>query len=161
MAGPNDLRFLECGTLELENYLLSKELYYPLGAHLPQLTLGAILLASARAGGKALHHQQRIETVHAKWQAAWDVKTEREVHARGRLWMNYLTEYRADSKSEARVYPQNVHNRAILTLLGNPHHEADAFLHSVFKPGRFVWDEECEMNFTRHEYWYLFGTVKE
>jgi hypothetical protein len=157
----NDLDYLSAGVPELQNYLLSKELYYPIGARLPQLTLGGILLSITRAGLKAEASRAQVESIRSKWKSAWDAKSEREVKARNTLWMNYLAEYRDDPRSGARLYSPNVRYRAMLSLLGQVDHDSDALLKSVFKEGKFVWEEECAQNFPRETFWYLFGTVKE
>lgn len=161
MSTKKDSQYLSAGVPELENYLLSKELYYPLSLSLPQLTLGGILLSLARMGKQAIQFEEQVEAVHSKWQAAWDVKSSREVRARSELWINYLAEYRADPKMGVRLYSQNVRYRAMLGLLGKTEDDSDAFVKSVFREGKFVWEEECAPNFSRETFWYLFGTLKE
>lgn len=161
MTIQKDLHYLSAGVPELENYLLSTELYYPMGNDLPQLTLGGMLLSLARAGGEAAKFETRIEAIRSKWQAAWDAKASREVRARSDLWMDYLEEYRDDPKSGARLYAQNVRYRAMLGLLGQREHDSDHFVRSIFKEGEFVWEKECAQNFQRDTFWYLFGTLQE
>jgi hypothetical protein len=156
-----DSQYLSAGVPELENYLLSKVLYYPLSLNLPQLTLGGILLSLARMGAQAAQFEMQVEAIHSKWRAAWDVKSSREIGARSELWINYLAEYREDPKAGARLYSQNVRYRAMLSLLGKVEHDSDAFVKSVFKEGKFVWEEECAPNFPRKTFWYLYGTLKE
>ena len=156
-----DIDYLQAGIPELERYLLSNELYYPLGARLPQLTLGGILLSLARIGLRGELLRARAESTREKWRSAWEAKSAREVNARGRLWVEYLAEYREDPKSNLRLYPQHVRHRAMLTLLGQPAHESDALLKTAFKEGKFVWEQELAQNFSRDSFWYLFGTLKE
>ncbi len=161
MPTQKDSQYLSAGVPELENYLLSKELYYPLRSDLPQLTLGGILLSLARMGTQAIKFETQVETIRSKWRAAWDVKSSREVIARSELWVNYLSEYREDTKSGARLYPQNVRYRAMLSLLGKVEDDSDAFVKGVFREGKFVWEEEYAPNFPRKTFWYLYGTLKE
>ena len=161
MPTQKDNQYLSAGIPELENYLLSKELYYPIGSNLPQLTLGGILLSIARMGTQAVKFETQVEAIRSRWQSAWDAKSSREVRARSELWVNYLSEYRSDPKSEARLYPQNVRYRAMMNLLGKIEDDSDAFVKSVFKEGRFVWEDECAPNFSRKTFWFLFGTLKE
>ena len=161
MPTQKDSQYLSAGVPELETYLLSKELYYPLGLNLPQLTLGGILLSLARMGTQAAKFEAQVGAIHSKWQSAWDAKSSREVGARSELWTNYLAEYREDPKSESRLYSQNVRYRAMLSLLGKIEHDSDTFVKSVFKEGKFVWEEECAPNFPRETFWYLYGTLKE
>jgi hypothetical protein len=155
-----DKQYLSAGIPELENYLLSKELYYPIGSNLPQLTLGGILLSLARMGTQAAQFEAQVEDIRSKWRAAWDVKSSREVKARSELWVNYLAEYREDPKAGARLYSQNVRYRAMLSLLGEVEHDSDAFLKNIFMEGRFVWEEECAQNFPRKTFWYLYGALR-
>jgi len=156
-----DIQYLSAGIPELENYLLSKELYYPLGVNLPQLTLGGILLALARAGEKGSRHESQIERIHAKWRVAWEAKVERESRARCKLWKIYLAEYRDDPRAGAHLYAQNVRYRTMMSLMGILNHESDPFLRGIFVQGRFIWEEECAPNFPRDRFWYLFGSIKE
>ncbi|MDD2922894.1 MAG: hypothetical protein PHQ36_11480 [Anaerolineales bacterium] len=156
-----DIDYLSAGVPELETYLLSNELYYPIGARLPQLTLGGILLSLARVGLKGESFRARVEAIRLKWRSAWDAKSNREISARIALWKNYLAEYRDDPKSGARLYSQNVRYRAMLGLLEKKLDESDALLKGVFIEGKFIWEEECAQNFPRETFWYLFGTLKE
>lgn len=160
MSIQKDNQYLSAGVPELENYLLSKELYYPIGSNLSQLTLGGILLSLARMGAQAAQFEAQVEAVRSKWRVAWDVKSNREVKARDELWVNYLAEYREDPKSGARLYSQNVRYRAMLSLLGKAVVDSDVLVKSVFIEGKFVWEEECEPNFPYDTFWYLFGTLR-
>lgn len=155
-----DIQYLSTGVPELENYLLSKELYYPIGMSLPQLTLGGILLSLAKTGSDGMKFQSQVETVRARWQTAWETKSRQEVHARSELWENFLNDYREDPRSGKSLYSQNVRYRAMLTLLGQPIHEMDEFLKSVFIEGKFVWEANCEANFDIKSFWFLFGNLK-
>lgn len=161
MSIQKDSQYLSAGVPELENYLLSRELYYPLSLSLPQLTLGGILLSLTRMGTQAAKFEVQVEAIRSKWRTAWDAKSSREVRARSELWSNYLKEYRADPKMGVRLYSQNVRYRAMLSLLGQTEEDSDAFLKSVFKEGKFVWEEECAPNFPHKTFWYLYGTLKE
>jgi hypothetical protein len=161
MPTQKDSQYLSAGVPELENYLLSKELYYPLSFNLPQLTLGGILLSLARMGVQAAQFKTQVEAIRSKWQAAWDVKSNREIKARSELWVNYLADYREDPKAGVRLYSQNVRYRTMLSLLGKTDVDLDAFVKSAFKEGKFVWEEEYAPNFPRETFWYLYGTLKE
>lgn len=61
-----DLGYLKAGISALENYLLSNDLYWPVGASspsgepaYPRLTLGGLLLAQKRAHARNLTPEQR------------------------------------------------------------------------------------------------------
>lgn len=168
MISPEQDRvYYAAGIDEVEQYLLSTELYWTVDAHttdLTKLTLGGLLLVrarlrGARTGGLELP-DQRLDAIRFKWRSAWDDKARREVRARSGLWHEYLGEYRADSRSASRLYPQNVRNRAVLTLLGEGSDSMDAYLRSVLLPGAFVWDASAQDGFPPDEFWFLFGTLK-
>jgi len=161
MPTQKDQLYLSEGVPQLENYLLSKELYYPLSWELPQLTLGGILLTLARLGVQAAKFEAQVGTIRSQWRSAWEAKSSREVRARSELWVNYLAEYREDPRSGARLYSQNVRYRAMMSLLGKIEDDSDVFVRSVFKEGKFVWEEECVPNFSQETFWYLYGTLKE
>jgi len=161
MTIQTDRRYLEAGIAELENYLLGRELYYPLGRRLPQLTLGGVLLALKRLPeNEAGKFEVRINRVYTKWRSAWERKAGREIRARGELWKNFLAEYPGDPGGTARLYPQQVRYRAMLTLLGEASDVMDVYLKSIFVPGSFVWEPEVGGNFSGEIFWFLFGTLK-
>jgi hypothetical protein len=112
-------------------------------------------------GTQAAKFEAQVEAIRSKWRAAWDGKSSREIKARSELWLNYLSEYRADHKMGVRLYPQNVRYRAMLSLLGKTEEDSDVFVKSVFREGKFVWEEECAPNFSREKFWFLYGTLKE
>lgn len=162
-----DRVYYEAGIEELEQYLLSAELYWPIRVHtvdLTQLTPGGLLLVQARLRGAMASGlgtlNLRLDAVRSKWRSAWDDKTRREVRARSEMWHDYLGEYRRDAASARRLYPQNVRNRAILTLLGEESDSMDDYLRSVLLPGAFVWDASVQDGFPPDLFWFLFGTLK-
>lgn len=161
MSIETDQRYLAAGAPQLKDYLLGGQLYYPLSADLPQLTLGGILLALKRTGNRAAKFEAQVEAIRSKWAAAWEAKSSREIKARSELWANYLSEYQDDPKAEIRLYPQNVRYRAMISLLGKIEDETDAYVKSVFREGSFVWEAECAPNFERETFWYLYGSLKE
>ena len=157
-----DRQFLEAGIPELQNYLLSKELYATLPGSftLPRLTLGGLLLARQRLGSKADSLAAQMDAVRSKWQAAWDAKVRHEVRARSDLWKNYLIDYRESPKSYRDEYPEQVRFRAMLTLLDEELNDFDEMVKAVFIPGDFVWEKECAERFPRDTFWFLFGKLK-
>jgi len=162
-----DRVYYETGIDEVEQYLLSKELYWSLNAHttdLTKLTLGGLLLVRARLRGARTggleFFDQRLDAVRSNWRSAWDDKARREIHARSGLWHDYLNEYRRDAQGASRLYPQDVRNRAILALLDETSDSMDIFLQSVLLPGAFVWDAAVQDGFPQREFWFLYGTLK-
>jgi len=128
-----DLGYLQTGIGELETYLLSKKLYWPLSAAspigepaYPRLTLGGLLLSLKRSRASRLTPSQsaqlaRIETqlehARSRWQAAWSRKAQWEFQSRLRQWENYLNELQRDPKAHAAFFRHEVRLREIIDLL--------------------------------------------
>jgi len=172
----NDKAFLEAGIPELEDYLLSNELYWPVsarGLHVPRLTIGSLYLAEMRLKAVGAHtpvYMERIEATRSRRRVAWENKANREFHSRSRLWQSYITEYRQAPEQNADAYPQEVRLRVILNLLLAEFYTPPAEQETVsrldevvrlnFVPGNFVWDTSLQTGFPCEEYWYLYGTLK-
>ncbi|GAB4538012.1 MAG: hypothetical protein Fur002_00750 [Anaerolineales bacterium] len=158
-----DLAYLKAALPELERYLLSAELYYPLEARLRPLTLGGVELALARTAQRVESRgaRVRVDSLRAERFSAWQTKAAHEVKSRASLWSQYLAEYTEDNKSNSHLYAQQVYHRAILSLLGAKKHAGDFFLKSVFREGSFIWEAESAPSFPRETFWYLFGNIKE
>jgi len=171
-----DKAYLEAGIPELGDYLLSKELYWPISTHgydLPRLTIGGILLAQARLDA----HGERIESlvaqldgVRSRWRVAWETKAGREVGARMRLWSNYLADYRQNPEQHADAYPHEVRYRVMLHLLlaelpaPPPEQEAlsqlDGLLRINLEASDFIWEPDLDAGFAREVYWFLYGRLR-
>ena len=183
-----DLQYLEASLGLLEDYLLSQELYWQLGANpprgepaFPSLTLGAVLLAQARANARRLaagHEKrftrinQQIDQIHKKWPVAWEKKARQEYSARLKLWRNFLEEYRQSPKENANRYAYEVGRRVMLALLEKhaseiPHEEEamisglDGLLNAALDQGDFIWENEVAGGFSKNQYPYLYGKLKE
>jgi hypothetical protein len=182
-----DLRYLQAGLIDLQGYLLSNELYWPVGASpptgeppYPRMTLGNLLLAKARLQGHQLTQEQkvefeklgqRLEATRSEWRVAWGNKAKREFSARLSLWRDFLEEYRKKPEANVDRYPYEVTRRATLELLvpeaeqTPPEEEEllsglDNLLKAVFVTGEFVWDEEIKDAFPKQNYWFLYGKPK-
>lgn len=180
----NDLAFLRASVPELEKYLLSEQLYYPitcakgrqLTGETTQLTLGNLLLSTARLKVAGLQPEERlefetllreVEQIRSRWRSHWIQKVEREIPNRLRLWRNYLSDWTETSHGSAGDYRYNVRLRVILELLFL---ETDALLvhekgllrsldlrlKGKGTPGAFLWDESFAVGFPREPYWYLY-----
>ncbi len=180
-AAAQDLAFLLTGVEQLEAYLLSDELYWPLTGptRLPRLTIGGLLLAARRLRARKLSGaeaaqvtglENRQEAIRAKWRSAWERKCRREVRARLDLWRNYLTDTRQSPAALAQDFPFQVQWRVILHLLSKelaapaPEAEAlaalDAMLKEFWLPGDFIWEVELAGEFPPTEFWFLYGKLK-
>lgn len=161
-----DRAYYESGIEELERYLLSNELYWPCRARTPdltQLTPGGLLLVRARLRGWRVTGldalDARLDGIRSAWRSAWDGKTRREVHARSGRWHETLSEHRKNPRGVARLYPQDVRQRAMLTLLGESSDPMDGYLKSMFVPGPFVWNPQLQGGFPQTEFWFLYGSL--
>lgn len=189
MPSPNyDLRYLQAGVQLLEKYLLSDEIYWPIGIRqekagkhpYPSLTLGGLLFAQAKLQGRSLY-QNRVEEIehlntqlgHIKnqWAVAWETKSGREFVSRLKLWRDFLAQYKDEPKENANRYSYEVGRRLMLDLLGEPKDPKqesqiellatlDGYLRSVFIPGKFVWEQELAQGFSAETYWYLYGRLR-
>ena len=172
----NDRAYLEAGIPELGDYLLSKELYWPVtarGYNLPRLTVGGILLAQTRLEARGEHIEgltMQLDGLRSKWRTAWETKAGREFQSRFGLWNNYLADYRHNPESHADAYPHEVRYRAMLQLLLDelsappPEREGlsqlDGVLRASFVPGEFIWEADLQRGFPREVYWFLYGKLK-
>jgi hypothetical protein len=181
-----DLAFVEACGPELEAYLLSREVYWPLtqpkgDLALPRLTLGGLLLALQRLGAverdlapadaaRLARSRSRIETERLRWAAGVGVKMAVEVRAHLNLWRAYIEELVESPARQADLYAGEVRQRAKLQLLrtapegagfpeaGRREIEAlDARLSRLFTPGPFVWATQLAPAFPTLEFWFLYG----
>ncbi len=176
-----DRAYLQMGVKELEAYLLSDELYWPLAgkSELPRLTLGGLLLAQRRLAVRldSLADQAELKSLEAhmaaigsKWSVAWERKASREVQNRFNLWRDFLDEYQHSPDRNAADYPSRVQGRVMIHLLGeliSPRppefaalQELDARLRSAWIAGEFIWEHDLAAAFPESEYWYLYGKLK-
>lgn len=187
MDGEYELGYLRSGVPQLEGYLLSKELYWPIGASplpgmtpYPQLTLGGILLSLAKLSAQALTPEQNsvlsqlrtgLDATRSHWRVAWEQKAQREFQARLSLWRDYVEEYRQHPSEQADRYTYEVSRRVMLELLSHearslPDTELDllAALDKVvlakLLPGKFLWEEGLAGAFPPETYWYLYRQPK-
>lgn len=183
----HEYQYLVAAEAELENYLLSSELYYPIGVRVsisggnyPPLTLGnielsrrkALALVSDQGQGLLLERlSNRIEQLWGKWRAAWGAKASREFRARFSLWVNFLDEYRDHPAGNHDRYAYEVNRRVILELLSDQAVDIaddefkalaklDQYLHMVLVRGAFTWDEGLESGFPVDRFWYLYGDLR-
>ncbi|HBG74385.1 MAG: hypothetical protein A2X25_13780 [Chloroflexi bacterium GWB2_49_20] len=172
-----DLDYFQKGIYDLEEYLLSTELYWNLPG-LSRLTMGGLLLAKVRLQeSKLLPDQQllfqelirELETATIKWRVAWENKIFREIGSRLTLWQNYLIDYWSTPDEFADAYPREVRWRVMLQLLsdevsGNFKERIllaalDERLRSSFLRGDFIWTENLATILPESKYWYLYGNL--
>lgn len=181
-----DLRYLQAGASVLENYLLSGELFWPVGSRppanepaFPRLTLGGLLLARQRLSGRTLDKaqqaeltriDQQLEVTRTRWKTAWGQKAGREFRSRLNLWRDFLEEYRQNPYGNSDRYSYEVRLRVMLHLLREgvdaiPSAEIellaglDQLLHALLAPGEFIWEAGLQDAFPHSTYWYLYGNL--
>jgi hypothetical protein len=184
MMPETDLLFLREAVIDLQAYIFSQDVYWPLRsktpARLPQLTIGSLALAQARLSAAPLKPEQakeleglsaRIQQVREEWLANWRKKGEREFASRLNLWQQYLRDLRGDARRHAPFFAREVRTRAILQLLvaqdsivnAGEHAEQlaalDQVLRGVTQPGPFVWEEEVAPAFPPGSFWFLYLAV--
>ncbi len=179
-----DLGFLIAGIQEIEAYLLSKSLFWPLStpskpgeSGYPRLTLGNLLLSKTRLKSKELSHSQSIEIQslekqldhwRIKWRIMWERKACHEFDSRLRQWGHFLDEIIHKPELNIPFFVSEVRLRVLIELLkleiNSPSDHSiqklsslDGFLKSIFVPGEFIWADELESGFDRKIYWYLWG----
>jgi hypothetical protein len=180
-----DLNYLATGLGELKNYLLAKELFWPLNlppsfgkSASPKLTPGNLLLSFTRLNaysrGNKLDTRQENDLLKLerdfkaqcrKWAVAWEKKVDHEFNSRFRQWGLYLNEVVRDANAHAPYYGTEVRLRVLLELLQDelgqkPEADLtilDGGLRPYFTPGDFIWDEDLAIGFPEEKYWYLYG----
>lgn len=180
----NDIAFLRASVPELEKYLLSNVLYYPVTAErgrqlsgdTTQLTIGNVLLSTARLRALNLPPEKaeqvepilmEIDRTRSRWYANWKKKAELEIPNRLRLWKNHLDEWIDSSASRGGDYHYNVRQRVILELLLGESDELfvqeksllrrlDLRLKGKGVPGDFIWDEQVKSAFPPDRFWFLY-----
>ena len=182
-----EYKYLSAGLLELETYLLSNELYWPVpvsaaigDAGYPMMTLGNLLLSLIKAS--VLHRdtqekeaykdvETKLNSVQQKWQTAWERKASVEFSARLRLWQLFLDEFQKTPLSNFDRYSYEVGRRVIIELvkpfsidISDGERESllefDRYLDVIFLRGDFIWDENLQPAFSPDTFWFLYGTLK-
>lgn len=180
----NDLIILEAMANEMDDYLKSEVLFWPLSdPSMARLTVGAYLMRQHRL--VALRHlldedgQKRLDASLARFNQAlverivrFEQRAHKELEARVRQWQEQLRDMQEDKASAANYYPSTVENRAIIAALLDrlrlpPYRlddelnrrikQLDDALRSRWQSGDFVWPEEWQPAYPRDRYWWLYG----
>jgi hypothetical protein len=180
--------YLQAGLGELERYLLSDHLFWPLNISsapgeppYPKLTLGGLLLHQAfarplsQSGSDQTVMQKfdsELDQIRTRWRVAWERKAAWEFKSRLRQWGNVLKEIRIDPEDQNDYYIYEVRLRLLLDLLSAETHSIDPaldehlqgldlLLRALFAPGDFIWQLELAPAFPIDKNWYLWGNLKE
>lgn len=168
----SDFEFIESALPEMETYLLAETLYWPLGASLPRLTIGGLLLALKRASAlkpfETRKWQMQIDSIRTKRRSAWEQKSLQELRNRLRLWSESVSEWRSAEGGQHADYTGEVRGRVIIQILlrevSAPGEQVavdalDRFLRVHLKPASFLWGKGLEQAFDRDEFWFLYGKL--
>jgi hypothetical protein len=184
-----DYALLLLGVDELETYLLSGELYWPLFTNpkmklvnpRSRLTPGNLLLSIQCLSSTELDDGRRsivdakitaFEKIRKTWKSHWLQKAQMEYHARLDLWMAYLQDLLAERELHIMNYTYAVRWRVILQLLGKEGITLsdtacgsllamDETLKVISQPANFIWWEPCQNGFSESDYWFLYRRIKE
>jgi hypothetical protein len=184
-----DLALAEAMADELEDYLLSRELFWPLERHAPpgeppypMLSLGGLLLTldelaalegdlEAAASDRLRRLREKIDDLRTRWRASIEGKAAQELHSRLNLWRAYLADLEEGAKA-IEAYPQEVRQRVMARRLEEEAapaksaeslramRELDARLRRRFNAGPFVWDRRLSRVYPASDFWFLYGTPR-
>lgn len=180
-----DITYLRSTVHELEDYLLSDILFWPIRAKgrkqlvgVTQLTIGNLLLSLKRLktvesiDGAVTEEftslTAEIEKIRLQWKSNWDNKVIEELRSRLKQWDHYLSEIQSAEISQSD-YAYNIRQRVILALLIAcpdrliPLEQAnldtlDERLKKTTHPSSFVWDADLQSGFPEDGYWFLYRT---
>ena len=175
---------------EMEDYLLSNEVFWPLersaarGApHFPRLTLGALLLTldqleavqSEMTAGQSASHRRlmmQVDLLRAKHAVALESKAAREASSRLNLWRAFINDLE-EAPTRAGSYAYEVRHRVMIARLAELALQSaelktaadsalalDTRLRRLFEPGDFTWDARLQEAYPAEDYWYLYGNPR-
>jgi hypothetical protein len=183
-----DLRYLRAALVDLEGYLLSKEIYWPIGVKspkgdppYPRLTLAGILFSCQCLKGRTLDAAQKEEhkdLIHRlietrnRWRVAWGAKAGRNFSSRLVQWNDFIDDYRNQPENNLDRYAYEVRGRVMLQLLQPESdeirpaelelfNELDRILKAHFVEDGFLWGAELLPSFPISEFWYLYGSLSK
>lgn len=172
---------------ELEPYLMSQELFWPIGsmnAQSPKLTIGNLLLTLKTVGARQstlnpgqqgrLHQiQTHWNQTSMKWASAISSKAVREMGARLNLWRGFLTDL-IEGQDRRYLYSTEVRNRVLFELLVSLTTDEDASadlrttmlsldgrMQALTQPAPFQWEDFLQADFNRESFPFLYRTTSE
>lgn len=178
-----DLIALEAMAAEMEDYLKSEVLFWPLQhGGLPRLTLGGYLMRQHRLlalrNSLNMDEQSRLYAAINTFNQSIKEKVVRleqrahqELHARLRQWLEYFKDLQ-QSKGASAYFASSVEIRAIIEAIIHqlqiaPYQidpqicqelaQLDAQLANQWQPDKFVWSVEWEEAYPKGAYWWLYG----
>ncbi len=183
-----DLEILEAMSSEMDEYLRSQTLFWPMmKGNLPRLTIGGYLVREDRLVklDKLLDESQqiRLQDAIAQFNSAivekvvrFEQRAHEELHARLRQWGEYLKELGDKSLGMGDYYASHVQTRLMIAVLikrlESPPYELDQrvfdqlrlydnLLGNYWTPGPFTWLSEWQSAYPEDHYWWLFGRPRD
>lgn len=181
-----DLRYIQAALEVMEKYLLSDEVFWPVGVNppegepdYPRLTLDGLFLARARLEAQQISPVQKdrvervlsdLELYRSKWRVAWEKKAGQCYRVRVHMWRDFIQEYQDNPQENAYRFTYEARLRVMLNLSKSEFkvqntsevellNGLDGYLKSVLTPDGFIWDSELQNGFPPGEYWYLYGKL--
>ncbi len=166
-----DRRLVIIAAAELNDYLDSSVLLWPLSKSAGMLTPGSLRLAMMRKETTQMTADLQkaigvIASTISKRIAIWERKMQEEIPYRLRLWENLVEEYAEEGLFDASIKTQ-VRNRVILEILFDECRmvdprartrleKIDHEVNLISKAGPFLWDTSVVEVFPREKYWFLY-----
>lgn len=179
------LELLETMLEEFNDFLLSKETFWPLGSSsqlggsFPRLSLGQFLLTRDELRVQAEEMEPEQVEVYSQLEERWqEIRSDRpanleqkalaEMSQRLNLWKSYVQDLRETSQGR-ESYPTDVRHRVLLSRLRpfvddeeiksveETVRQIDSRLRPIFRGGSFVWHPRLMPLYDEQEYWFLYG----
>lgn len=171
--GVEEETFLIDSATDLQGYLESNVLFWPLRAHSQPLTPANLLLAERKLSHKDLpvHHSlqnalAQIDHVRRTMRGAWQKKEVLEFSARRNQFSTIIADLTTGDGTGVD-YRVIARLRTLLHLLcedtidchasQNSLEELDFTLRSCLVPGEFIWSKEFETVFPKSQFWFLYA----
>lgn len=179
-----DLAILEAMAEDMNDYLISQTLFWPLSdSSMPRLTLGGYLMRQHRLDVLRdwldPEEQIRLDKAINKYNEAlvekivrFEKRAHDELHARLRQWSEYLKDVGNESTSAGDYYSSAVDTRLVIShlieKLEMPPYELDkrvlaelsaydVALRNYWLSGDFVWYPEWKPAYPKESHWWLYG----
>jgi hypothetical protein len=181
-----NLNLFETIIEEFESFLLSNEVFWPLGSNpqkgqppFPQLSMGQFQLTKKELEAvedeldpnqslRWAKIRERAWMLRSKWTTAMAQKALAEASQRLNLWRAYLVDIKEGSVTSGN-FPYEVRHRVILDLLSEftqlldddqiraQLKSIDGILRGMLTgSSQFIWDEPLSRVYPEQDYWYLY-----
>lgn len=175
----NHLQYLRLAIPDLESYLFSPTVFWPLPSApaslnepgMDQMTLGGVLFSlkviTAYSLPEVTPFANSVNEVRERWRSTWAKKSAKEFVQRVHTWEHTLQELAHQTGGRLNVYRAQVRNRVILELLKDempPEAPAelgilaslDHTLRNLFVQGDFLWETPLQSVFPQPRFWFLY-----